>query len=423
MRILLATDSFPPNCGGSGWSTYELARGLRASGHQIAIVQPRPGQRHDGRRHYDGFAIDEVAALAPNVPYVRNYFKNERLWRGLEEVLLDRIAQESFDVVHAQHVLTTVPAIRAARRRQIPVVATVRDYWPVCYWSTLIIDPAQDALCPACTVANMSRCVRPRAGPAWPAALPLIPYMRRNLSTKRTALSEADAIIAVSWAVARDLAERAPELRATRMELIPNDVDIESIKTAAGGPPPIDGPYVLFSGKLEVNKGADLLIQVARDARLRLPLVIVGDGQLRPSIEREAHAAALDVRTVGWLRREEALRWMAHASALVFPSRGPESLSRVLLEAAALGVPIAAMDTGGTSDIVKHQETGLLSRTPGALATDLATLIADRGLAAKLGGSARDHVERTFTQTRVIERTLALYDELLQGRRRRAARA
>lgn len=423
MRILLATDSFPPNCGGSGWSTYELARGLRASGHEIAIVQPRPGQRQDGRRHYDGFAIDEVAASAPKVPYVRNYFKNERLWRALEEVLADRIAQESFDLVHAQHVLTTVPAIRAARRRQTPVVATVRDYWPVCYWSTLIIDPAQDALCPACTVANMSRCVRPRAGAAWPAALPLIPYMRRNLSTKRITLSEADAIIAVSAAIARDLAERAPALRETRIALIPNAVDIDGIRTAAAGTPPIDGPYVLFSGKLEVNKGADLLIRVARDARLRMPLVIVGDGQLRTSIEREAHAAALDVRTVGWLQREEALRWTAHASALVFPSRGPESLSRVLLEAAALGVPIAAMDTGGTSDIVKHQETGLLSRTSDALATDLATLLADHGLAARLGGAARDHAEQTFAQARVIERTLALYDELLTGTRQRAARA
>ena len=45
MKILLATDSFPPVCGGSGWSTYELARGLRTLGHSIVIVQPRPGSR------------------------------------------------------------------------------------------------------------------------------------------------------------------------------------------------------------------------------------------------------------------------------------------------------------------------------------------------------------------------------------------
>ena len=55
---------------------------------------------------------------------------------------------------------------------------------------------------------------------------------------------------------------------------------------------------------------------------------------------------------------------LARASMLIFPSRGPESLSRVLLEASALGVPIAAMDTGGTRDIIEPGVTGLLASTP-----------------------------------------------------------
>ena len=423
MKILIPTDAFPPNCGGSGWSTFELARGLRARGHEVAVVQPRPGYMRSTRREYEGFAVEEVAAPAPATPYVRNYFKNERLWRRLEHLLSDRIARESFDVVHAQHVLTTVPAIRAARNRQTPVVATVRDYWPVCYWSTLIIDPSHDALCPACTVANMTRCVRPRAGAAWPAALPLIPYMRRNLSTKRTTLAEADAVIAVSSMIARDLIERAPGLRQTRIEQIPNAVDIDGIRAAASGARMIDEPYLLFSGKLETNKGADLLVRVVRDGARRLPLVVVGDGALRASIEREARATGLDVRVTGWLQREDALRWVAHASALVFPSRGPESLSRVLLEAAALGVPIAAMDTGGTSDIVRHEETGLLSKTPDSLASDVARLIGDTALAARLGIAARAHVVRTFNQGAVVDRTVTLYSELVSRKQQGASRA
>jgi glycosyltransferase involved in cell wall biosynthesis len=422
VTILLATDAFPPNCGGSGWSTYELARGLRARGHTVVVVQPRPGQRHAAGREYDGFHVEEVAAPAPPVPYVRNYLKNERLWSRLTNVLSDRIEHHAVDVVHAQHVLTTVPAIRAARSRNIPVVATVRDYWPVCYWSTIIIDPAQDALCPVCTVRNMTACIRPRAGAAWPAALPLIPYMRRNLSTKRTTLAEADAVIAVSSAIARDLAVRAPELRHTRIEQIPNAVDVEAIRIAASGARPLEQPYVLFSGKLEANKGADLLVEVARASGLRLPLVVVGDGQLRSRIEHDARVAGLDMRVTGWLRREDALRWIAHASVLVFPSRGPESLSRVLLEAAALQVPIAAMDTGGTSDIVTHRETGLLSTTAGALADDLGALLKDPALASGLGTAARAHVERTFNQSAVVDRIEHLYTELLERRGGRANR-
>ena len=90
--------------------------------------------------------------------------------------------------------------------------------------------------------------------------------------------------------------------------------------------------------------------------------MIVGDGKLRGRIEADARTPG-STCVAGWQPRPEALAWMRHAAALVFPSRGPESLSRVLLEAGALGVPIAAMDTGGTRDIIEHERTGLLSST------------------------------------------------------------
>ena len=147
---------------------------------------------------------------------------------------------------------------------------------------------------------------------------------------------------------------------------------------------------MLYVGKLEPNKGAAHLVDVAVGAGLRDPLVVVGDGRLRPELERQAaeQRGAVDLRVQGWLPRDQVLGWMRHASALVFPSHGPESLSRVLLEAAALGVPIAAMDTGGTRDIVIHEQTGLLSDSPGGLTRDLARLVEDRELASRLGEGA-----------------------------------
>ena len=135
MRILLATDAFPPVCGGSGWSTYELARGLRARGHAMTIVQPRPRTPRGLRETaYDGLRVLEYGAPAPPIPYVRNYFKNERLYADLAQILADVIVRERIDIVHGQHVMTCVPSVVAARRSSVPVVCTVRDYWPVCYW-------------------------------------------------------------------------------------------------------------------------------------------------------------------------------------------------------------------------------------------------------------------------------------------------
>ena len=416
MRILLVTDSFPPNCGGSGWSTYELARGLRTRGHDVSLVQPRPGQRGDGTRDVDGFVVDEIGAPAPPVPFVRNYFKNERLWTALAARLASRLTARPVDVVHAQHVLTTLPAIVAGRDTGTPTVATVRDYWPVCYWSDLIRDFAADALCPECTAGNMQRCLRGRAGPAGVAAWPLIPYMRGNLRRKRTGLAQADAVIAVSSAIFDDLRARAPELGATRMAHIPNPVDVAALRARADARPALmTTPYALFVGKLEPNKGAGLLVDVAARAQLRMPLVVVGDGRLRGELEQRAgRDPAVDLRVQGWLPRDEVLAWMRHAALLVFPSKGPESLSRVLLEAAALGVPLAAMNTGGTRDIVVHDVTGLLSEDADGLARDVARLAADRALAARLGAAGRSHVERSFDTGAVLTRVEALYDEVVR---------
>jgi glycosyltransferase involved in cell wall biosynthesis len=421
MRILLATDAFPPVCGGSGWSTYELARGLRHRGHDVSVVHVDAGRPAGHGRSYDGFRVRAIALAAPPVPFVRNYVKNERLWARAARELRALAAETGADLLHAQHVLTSPAAVEAGAALGLPVVCTVRDYWPVCYWGTLIHDPGSPALCPSCSAAAMTRCVRPRAGAAWPLALPFVPYMRGNLDRKQRALARADAVVAVSTAVARDLRARSGLLAASRIEIIPNPVDVAGIKREAhAAASPLKGPYAVFVGKLEQNKGVDYLLPAVDRAALTWPLVVVGDGRQRAALEAEARRRNRDVRFLGWLDRPRVIAWLAHASLLVFPSYGPESLSRVLLEAAAIGVPIAAMHTGGTGDIVAHEVSGLLSATPEELGDHVARLAADPALSAALARRAREHVEARFDTAPVVGRIEALYAELLE---RRAGRA
>lgn len=414
MKILIPTDSFPPLCGGSGWSTYTLAAGLRKRGHDVTVVQPKPGSHHGVReRSYDSVPVIEFGAAAPPVPFVRNYFKNERLYASLATFLVELIRGNGFDVVHGQHVMTCVPSVDAARRAGIPSVCTVRDYWPVCYWADLIHTTAGAELCPACTSTMMTQCVRPHAGALWPLAIPVIPYMRANLDRKRRGLAAADAVIAVSSTIASDLRARAPELAATRMETIPNPVDIEQLRRKAGyAKAPMRGPYALYLGKLAPNKGTAHLIDTVEAAELDWPLIVVGDGPDRLALESRAAGSTREVRFIGWADQDAAIAWLAHASMLVFPSRGPESLSRVLIEASALGVPIAAMNTGGTSDIVVHNETGLLSETPSGLAADVTRLRDDESLRSRLGRGAQHHVDARFDAPAVVARIETLYEDL-----------
>jgi glycosyltransferase involved in cell wall biosynthesis len=420
VRILLATDAFPPICGGSGWSTYELARGLRSRGHSVLIFQPRAGGAATlGERSYDGLRVLETGFSAPSLPYLRNYWKNERLWPRLAAAIGRLLASERIEVVHAQHVLTALPSIDAAHAAGLPAVCTVRDYWPVCYWSDLIHTRSDEGrLCPCCSAGGMLQCVRARAGAAWPLAVPMIPYMNANLARKRRGLARADAIIAVSSTMGADLRARAPELSQTPIEVIPNAVDVADLHArAAASTPPIEGPYALYVGKLAPNKGTAHLVPVAERAALDWPLIVAGDGPDRQAVEAQAARSGRDVRLIGWLDRERTTAWLAHASLLVFPSRGPESLSRVLLEASALGLPIAAMNTGGTPDIVEHDRTGLLSDTPEGLADDVRRLRGDEDLRRRLGEAALGRARERFDAPRVIDRIEGLYARVVLRRR------
>ena len=418
MNILIATDSFPPVAGGSGWSTYELARGLRERGHSVLVVKVVAGPGGgDSEGEYEGLRVIELRSWAPAIPGVRNYFKNERLYPRVADRIERLIAAERIDIAHGQHVLSAPPAVRAATRAGIPSVVTVRDYWPVCYRSDLLHSPATLALCPGCSRAAGIHHGPPRIGVTGFARLLARRYLDANMRVKREALASADAVIAVSTVIARDLLERAPELSRTRVETIPNPVNIPALRRMTNAPRPMADPYALYVGKLAVNKGTDMLVEAVDQADLDWPLVVAGDGPDRPAIERMARSRGRDVRFLGWIDSAQTGVWIAHAGLLIFPSRGPESLSRVLIEASALGVPIAAMLTGGTADIVEDEVTGLLSTSVTELADDIRRIRHGEVLRQRLGAAAAHRAAERFDSTSVVARIERLYTELLQGRR------
>jgi glycosyltransferase involved in cell wall biosynthesis len=387
MRIALASEVYPPRAGGAGWSTRALALGLRAAGHEITVVTTSPGPAD-----LDGLDVRRLVVRGRKRLAAPRAFA-----RALGALATDV-------VLHAQHSLSALGALSLDRPSRVAV--TVRDHWPVCFWSTRI---SQGALCPECGPGPMTRCVVGRVPGPPPLRWAPIPYMGLDLALKRRALRRAGLTIAVSEAIAAEL--RAYDI--PRVEVIPNVVDPVEARATAAAPPSFALPerFLLYVGKIEENKGARLLVSAVAAARTGLPLVVLGEGTLSHAMKFDATAAGVPLVIRGWAERDDVLRCLARATALVFPSLWPEPLSRVLLEALALGTPVAAMATGGTAELLGPDGAGLVVGDAAGLADAVARLAGDRALRERTQSAARGRAA-AFSPAALIPRYEAAYRRL-----------
>ena len=418
LTILLATDVFPPRCGGSGWSTYHLGRALRARGHRVVVARPRGGLRDSRLGEYDGLPVHELgySLLGSSLPLVRGVQAQERFWPRFGAFLAELARRERADLIHGQHLLSIPAAVEAGRRANLPVVATVRDYWPTCPIGTRLQRCPElercGTNCQVCCLARGRAVLRPFVRAA-------LPYVRANLQRRQDALRQANRTIAVSGHVARVLRAGIPGLEPV---VIPNFMNAErGTRSAEQSDASTDGEQIiLYAGKLEAHKGADLL-PAAMAAVPGARLVVAGDGPLREAIARECAARGVVLELLGERPHDEVLALMRRAAVLLFPARWEEPLSRTLLEAGAAGLPVVGLATGGTPDIVVDGETGVLVQRPQELGQALARLLNDRERRLAMGMSARERIADRFAEEVVVPRVEALYREVVAGGRAEVA--
>ena len=179
--------------------------------------------------------------------------------------------------------------------------------------------------------------------------------------------------------------------------------------------------FVLFAGKLARSKGAWLALEgFAALADRRAVLLMVGEGPDRSRLETAARERGLAVRFLPWVDNHEVWRIMRRAAAILVPSLWPESLSRTVTEAMAVGVPIIATDCGGIHDQIRHHESGaVLPPDPAAFAAEMARVLADPALGRAWAERARQAVAARFDDAAVLPRIEAVYAEAIEGKRGR----
>jgi glycosyltransferase involved in cell wall biosynthesis len=171
-----------------------------------------------------------------------------------------------------------------------------------------------------------------------------------------------------------------------------------------------DEPLIVCLARLTAWKGVDGLIRalpVVRGGVAGARLWVAGDGPMRAEWERLAAQMGLGeaVRFLGQMPRQEAAKLLRAADVLALFSTY-EGLPHVALEAMAAGTPVVASAAGGTPEVVRDGETGLLIPVGDevALAAALIRVLSDPTLAARLVANARAGLDR-FSMERMVEST------------------
>jgi glycogen(starch) synthase len=410
MNILITTDAFPPACGGSGWSTYYLARALTNKGHDVIVTQASLAKAGIYEREYEGIKIYQFGVDYAAVPLYKKFTAKGYIFPRFLKFLEETFGKKSIDIIHAQHLLTAAPSIAFGNQKGIPVICTIRDYWPLCFHSTGLLG---NRTCPECTIKNMFSCLTARFPMMAPFSPLIVPFMRANLKFKQKMLNRADKIVAVSNWLKNELKKVVQE---DKIEVIPNFIDFDKVREESQQKPEtnLKGPYLLYIGKLAINKGAHVLLQVMQQLNSDIPLLVAGDGPLRIPMEKMAKKHNLKINFLDWVSNEEALRLMGHCHCLVYTTLWEEPLSRVLLEALACGAPIAALSSGGTPEIIEHNYNGLLAKELDELVVAVKKILSEEKLRNKLTVNAQLSAQNKFEQKIIIEQIIRLYNSVIE---------
>ncbi|WP_067780617.1 glycogen synthase [Actinomyces vulturis] len=270
---------------------------------------------------------------------------------------------------------------------------------------------------------------------------------------EENAYTNADAIIAVSGGMREDILRSYPTVDPEKVKVVHNGIDLDAWKKPEGpeagelqektlarlGIDP-ERPTIVFVGRITRQKGLPYFLRACESLPEEVQIVLCAGAPDTKEIMTEVEGLVDTLRTkrtgVVWveemLPRPELIAVLDASDLFVCPSIY-EPLGIVNLEAMAVGLPVVGSATGGIPEVINDGETGLLvpldqlhdgTGTPvnpeqfiADLAKAITTLITDKELCEKMGKAARKRVEDHFAWTAIAERTMAVYEWVLEQRK------
>lgn len=369
MNILMHCIYFPPEVGGLESHVFNLCRGLVARGHRVGVVTSRsrpdlPREQLMGDIHV---RRTWLPARNPGGWFLHSMCSTPHTTR----------ASAGVDVVHAQAIASIPPAWIAGRMRARPLITTL----------------------------HTSHFLRLAGKAHWRPGL-------------RTLLRASDHTFATSVEIANVADGLLPGLST---EPVTNGVDTSVFRRCEPSLPPVSGPLLVVPRRLFPKNGVRFFVQAMPEIAAAVPgveAILVGDGPEREELENlSAQLGLADrVRFLGARPNAEMPGILSSAAVAVVPSL-MEATSIAALEAMACELPVAASRVGGLPEIV-DESVGTLFEPgdPADLARRLVVLLRRTNL-QEAGRRARERVATRWSNDRLVERHLEVYEALRAGKR------
>jgi len=262
---------------------------------------------------------------------------------------------------------------------------------------------------------------------------------------ERTAILDADAIVAVSHGTKADILRAYPEVDAGKVHVIYNGIDLSEYRwtadTGALARCGVDAstPYCLFVGRITRQKGVVHLVDAVKYLPEGTQVVLCAGAPDTPEIAAEMRAGVEAAKAAGgnivWIdkmvSKPEAIELYSNCRVFCCPSVY-EPFGIINLEAMACGAPVVASATGGILEVVVDGVTGFLvpfaadpvtgfpvdgDRFSRDLAARLTELMVDPEQCKKFGAAGRQRVEETFAWEAIAAQTVELYRGLVKTER------
>lgn len=271
---------------------------------------------------------------------------------------------------------------------------------------------------------------------------PLRPWKREQIGRgydlsswiEKTALEMADAIIAVSLETKEDII-RLFKIDEKKIQVIPNGIDVEHYR-------PVDSsqtltelgidktiPYVLFVGRITRQKGIIHLVNALQYLDENIQVVLCAGQPDTPEIADEMQQGVAKVQKfrkgIFWVKemlpRKKMIELYTHASVFCCPSVY-EPFGIINLEAMACETAVVASRVGGIPEVVIPDQTGYLvdynkeniETFEKNMAHQINAVIQNPELGSQLGKAGRIRAEKYFSWKSIAERTVHLYEEVIQ---------